>query len=86
MEVGHVERGNRRPDESNLYAPSIAPKTAPLLVVLGPTGTGRSSLALQLAQAFDGEIINCDSVQVYRGLEIGSAKLPPRERGGIRTI
>ena len=56
---------------------------APLLVVVGPTGTGKSSTGAELAQAFDGEIVNCDSVQVYRGLEIGSAKLPPRERGGI---
>ena len=67
----------------DLYAPSIAPNMARLLVVVGPTGTGKSSLALQLAHAFHGEIVNCDSVQVYRGLEIGSAKLPPRERRGI---
>jgi tRNA dimethylallyltransferase len=51
--------------------------------VLGPTGTGKSALALHLAQAFDGEIVNCDSVQIYRGLEIGSAKLPPSDRRGV---
>jgi tRNA dimethylallyltransferase len=67
----------------DLYAPSIAPNPAPLLVVLGPTGTGKSALALHLAQAFDGEIVNCDSVQIYRGLEIGSAKLPPSDRRGV---
>ena len=66
-----------------LYAPSIAPNLAPLVVVLGPTGAGKSGLALHLAQIFQGEIVNCDSVQVYRGLEIGSAKLPPTERRGI---
>jgi len=67
----------------DLYAPSIAPNPAPLLVVLGPTAAGKSGLALHLARALDGEIVNCDSVQVYRGLEIGSAKLPLRERCGI---
>lgn len=67
----------------DLYAPSIAPNPAPLLVVLGPTGAGKSALALHLAQALDGEIVNCDSVQVYSGLEIGSAKLPLRVRRGI---
>src|SRR5690242_21851016 len=56
---------------------------APLLVVAGPTGAGKSALALHLAQALSGEIVNYDSVQVYRGLEIGSAKTPPGERRGI---
>lgn len=55
----------------------------PLLVVLGPTGAGKSDLALTLAEAFSGEIVNCDSIQVYRGLDIGSAKVPAAERRGI---
>lgn len=55
----------------------------PLIVVVGPTGSGKSDLALFLAEHLDGEIINCDSVQVCRGLEIGSAKLPPQHRKGI---
>jgi tRNA dimethylallyltransferase len=67
----------------DLYAPSIAPNMAPLLAVVGPTGAGKSALALHLAQALHGEIVNCDSVQVYRGLEIGSAKLPAGQRRGI---
>ena len=67
----------------DLYAPSIAPNMAPLLVVAGPTGAGKSALALDLAEALDGEIVNYDSVQVYRGLEIGSAKTPAGERRGI---
>lgn len=66
-----------------MYAPSIAPNMAPLVVVAGPTGAGKSALALRLAQVLSGEIINYDSVQVYRGLEIGSAKTPPGERSGI---
>jgi len=54
--------------------------TSPLLVVAGPTASGKSALALQLAQHFDGEIISCDSVAVYREFEIGTAKPSPAER------
>ncbi|MGA8028780.1 MAG: isopentenyl transferase family protein, partial [Bryobacteraceae bacterium] len=56
---------------------------SPLIVVLGPTGAGKSELGLSLAQEFSGEIISCDSIQVYRGLNIGSAKVPEPERRGI---
>lgn len=56
----------------------------PLVAVLGPTGAGKSELALALAESVGGEIVNCDSIQVYRGLNIGSAKLPPEARRGIR--
>lgn len=54
-----------------------------LLVVVGPTGAGKSELALALARKFGGEIVNCDSIQVYRGLDIGSAKTPLGLRQGI---
>ena len=55
--------------------------TAPLLVVvLGPTATGKTSLAVHLAERFGGEIVSCDSVAVYRGLEIGTAKPSAEER------
>ena len=56
---------------------------APLIVVAGPTGSGKSGLAIDLALAFDGEVVNCDSVQVYRHLNIGAAKLPEAERQGV---
>ncbi|MGC4049000.1 MAG: tRNA (adenosine(37)-N6)-dimethylallyltransferase MiaA [Paludibaculum sp.] len=56
---------------------------SPLVVVAGPTGSGKSHLALALARQFDGEIVNSDSLQVYRGLDIGTAKTPLAERGGI---
>lgn len=52
----------------------------PLIAVVGPTGAGKSALALRLARARGGEIISCDSLQVYRGLDIGSAKATPQER------
>jgi len=55
----------------------------PLVVVCGPTGAGKSELAIVLAQAFGGEIVNCDSVQVYRGLDIGTAKIPLADRRGV---
>jgi len=54
-----------------------------LVAVLGPTGSGKSELALDLAERFHGEIVNCDSLQVYRYLDIGTAKLPPGERRGV---
>lgn len=56
---------------------------SPLIAVVGPTGSGKSELALVLAEAFGGEIVNCDSVQVYKGLDIGSAKLAVESRRGI---
>jgi tRNA dimethylallyltransferase len=58
-----------------------APK--PLVAVAGPTGSGKSELALQIAENFNGEIINCDSLQVYRHFDIGTAKLPLAERRGV---
>ena len=56
--------------------------TRSLIVVAGPTGTGKSELALRLAEAIGGEIVNYDSVQIYRGFDIGSAKpsLEQRQR------
>jgi tRNA dimethylallyltransferase len=51
-----------------------------LVVILGPTGSGKTSLSVALAQRFEGEIVSCDSVAVYRGLEIGSAKPSPEQR------
>ncbi|MBV8070254.1 MAG: hypothetical protein JO270_10150, partial [Acidobacteriaceae bacterium] len=53
---------------------------SPLVAVIGPTGSGKSHLALHLARQFGGEIVNCDSIQVHRGLNIGAAKLPPAGR------
>lgn len=55
--------------------------TEPLLVViLGPTGSGKTSLSVALGRQFNGEIVSCDSVAVYRGLEIGSAKPSAEQR------
>ena len=54
-------------------------KNDPLVVILlGPTGSGKTALSLELAERFDGEIVSCDSVAVYRGMELGTAK-PSRD-------
>jgi tRNA dimethylallyltransferase len=52
----------------------------PLIVVLGPTASGKSGLGIALAQRFHGEIVSADSRQVYRGLDIGTAKVTPQEQ------
>jgi tRNA dimethylallyltransferase len=56
----------------------------PLLAILGPTASGKSSLALQLATRYNGEIVSCDSTAVYRGFDIGTDKVPADEQQGIR--
>lgn len=53
------------------------------IAVVGPTGTGKSELALDLAERLGGEVVNCDAMQQYRGMDIGTAKLHPSERRGI---
>ena len=55
----------------------------PLVAVVGPTGSGKSDLALAIASEFNGEIVNCDSLQVYRHFDVGTAKLPVAERRAI---
>jgi len=55
----------------------------PVLAVLGPTASGKTSLGLALAERYDGEVINCDSTAVYRGFDIGTDKLPIEARRGI---
>jgi tRNA dimethylallyltransferase len=57
---------------------------APLVVILGPTASGKSSLAIRLAQELSGEVLVCDSTQVYRHFDIGTAKVPHSEQHGIR--
>ena len=54
-----------------------------VVAVVGATATGKSDLALTLAQALGGEIVNADAAQLYRGMDIGTAKVPPEQRRGI---
>jgi tRNA dimethylallyltransferase len=53
------------------------------VAVCGPTASGKSALSLSLARSLHGEVVNVDSVQVYRGLDVGSAKLPLSDRQGV---
>ncbi|MGJ0121428.1 tRNA (adenosine(37)-N6)-dimethylallyltransferase MiaA [Williamsia sp. MIQD14] len=61
---------------------SVGAVVAPIAVI-GPTGTGKSELALDLAQRYDGEIVNIDAMQQYRGMDVGTAKVPRDMRRGI---
>ena len=55
----------------------------PLVIICGPTATGKSDLALEVAEKFNGEVINADSMQLYRGMDIGTAKLTIAQRREI---
>lgn len=61
----------------------VAPPEIPLIVLAGPTASGKTSLALRLAEEFNGEIVSCDSVAVYREMEIGTAKPSHEERAFV---
>jgi tRNA dimethylallyltransferase len=67
---GNRDQGSEKPGE-NTRVPLVA-------ILLGPTGSGKTALSLALAERFSGEIVSCDSVAVYRGMELGTAK-PTRE-------
>jgi tRNA dimethylallyltransferase len=68
---------------SSSYSRLVRLRRRPLVAVVGPTGTGKSGVALALARAFDGEVIGADAYQLYRGLDIGTAKLPLEQRAGV---
>ena len=58
-------------------------KKPPLVILAGPTAAGKTNLSIRLAQKIGGSIISADSMQVYRYMDIGSAKITPTERQGI---
>ena len=55
----------------------------PVVAVVGPTATGKTALGVALARRFSGEVISCDSMQIYQGLDVGTAKVTPEETCGI---
>ena len=61
-------------------------KKIKLLAVCGPTASGKTALSIALAKAFDGEIVSCDSMQIYRGMEIGTAKPTDAEMQELAAI
>ena len=60
-----------------------APMATPLLVIAGPTGVGKSAIAVAVAQTVDGEVVGADSMQVYRGMDIGTGKVRRDEMHGV---
>jgi tRNA dimethylallyltransferase len=78
--------GNSLRAPGTLSAPALVDSLGgdyPLLAIVGPTAAGKSVLAIEVAVRLHGEVVNCDSVQVYRGFDIGTGKVPPEERQGI---
>jgi len=71
----HLEQGKKVP---------FAPKKRKVIIISGPTGVGKTAMSLRMAQAIGGEIISADSMQVYRGMDIGTAKASLDERRSVR--
>ena len=74
--------GNKDQVSAHLGVRHVQSNTPPILLIYGPTASGKSALALSLAQRFDGEIINADSMQVYDGIPVLTAQPDRRERDG----
>src|SRR5437016_2729547 len=81
MQAARLVRSSRR----LLPSPAVSeqPTARIIAAIVGPTASGKSELGIKLALASDGEIINLDSVQVYRGISIATAKVPLAERRGV---
>lgn len=58
-------------------------EATPLVAIVGPTASGKSALGIRLAEELGGEVVVCDSTQLYRRFDIGTAKVPPAERRGV---
>src|SRR5699024_12590925 len=74
--VGSATMTAQRPEPGSPSRPGV-------IAIVGPTATGKSDLALDLAEHLDTEIVNADAMQLYRGMDIGTAKVPPAQRRGI---
>ncbi|MBM3779218.1 MAG: tRNA (adenosine(37)-N6)-dimethylallyltransferase MiaA, partial [Acidimicrobiia bacterium] len=74
--AGRARAGSRVSGDDRRAAPVV-------LAVVGPTASGKSALGIALAEAFGGEVLNCDSTAVYRGFDIGTDKVPEPLRRGI---
>jgi tRNA dimethylallyltransferase len=75
-------RDHERPPEWAASGPD-GKQAGPVIAVVGPTAAGKSELSLRLAAALDGEVVNADSMQLYRGMDIGTGKLTAAARGGV---
>ena len=72
-----------RAESSQSISGALAPADSLAVLILGPTGSGKTALSLALGERFNGEIISCDSVAVYRGMELGTAKPITEERARL---
>jgi tRNA dimethylallyltransferase len=75
-----VSESIKTEDEAEECGPDVR---APIIAIVGPTASGKSELGIELARRIGGEIVNCDSVQVYQGIQIATAKVPLAERRGV---
>ncbi len=81
---GTREQGTKSTELASANHDTVEAGKLPLVVILlGPTGSGKTALSLALAERFDGEIVSCDSVAVYRGMELGTAKPTREERARV---
>jgi tRNA dimethylallyltransferase len=71
------------PIDAPIDAPIVTPIVTPIVAVVGATAAGKTGLSLDLAEALGGEVVNTDAMQVYRGMDVGTAKLPPAGRRGV---
>lgn len=74
---------DQNPNQSQKKNQNLKDPRPPLIVIAGPTAVGKSDLAIRLAEKIDGEIVSCDSMQVYRGMDIGTAKVTREERARV---
>ncbi|WP_197052068.1 tRNA (adenosine(37)-N6)-dimethylallyltransferase MiaA [Kocuria sp. ZOR0020] len=65
------------------FTTTPSPASLPVIALVGPTGTGKTALSVQLAQQLGGEVVNADAMQFYRGMDIGTAKAMVEERAGV---
>jgi tRNA dimethylallyltransferase len=72
-----------RAQEASYVTKASRAKRRVVVALVGPTASGKSALSIELAKAFDGEIVSCDALQVYRHLDIGTGKMPVPDRKGI---
>src|SRR5690606_13749910 len=79
----HVTRSRACCEVCETGSVSSAPPAPRVIAVVGPTAAGKSDLGVSLARRLGGEVVNADSMQLYRGMDIGTAKLTPEERQGV---
>ena len=58
----------------------------PLVIITGPTAVGKTALSIELCKRIGGSVISADSMQVYKGMDIGTAKIKPEEMVGVTTL